>query len=284
MRICYVNGRFVEEDKANISIFDRGFLFSDGVYEVSLVVGGQLIDNAGHLARLSRSLAKLGIAQPLSNDEISKLQYQLITKNQLHNGGLYLQVTRGNDGDRNFLPNASTKPSLVIFPQHHNVLENPLSERGLRVISVPEIRWAKRDIKATSLLGAVLAKQAAQTSHCDDAWFVEDGFVTEGSSNNAYFIKDKHIVTKAANAQILDGITRRAVFNIAEEHQLTLVERDFTISEAQAADEAFVSSAVLLIAPVVEIDGVTIGDGQPGPLVTKLRQIYIEMALSGKFS
>ncbi len=280
MRICFLNGQFVPEDEAKISVFDRGFLFSDSVYEVSAVFNGRLVDNRGHLNRLQNSLSEIGIASPYSNEEIIELQKQLIEKNQLENGSVYLQVTRGEESARDFLPNPSTPPTVVMIPQHKDLTVNPLAERGARVITVPDIRWAKRHIKATGLLGAVLAKQAATAAGCDDAWFVEDGYVTEGSANNAFFIKGNTLVTKAPSSQILNGITRQSVIRIVEDYDLVLEERDFTVAEAQAADEAFASSATMLIVPVVAIDDSIIGDGKPGAMAQKIRQTYIDMALA----
>ncbi|MGY0399012.1 MAG: D-amino-acid transaminase [Ostreibacterium sp.] len=280
MRICFLNGEFIREDQATVSVFDRGFLFSDGVYEVSLVLNGQLVDNLGHLARLSRSLEKIGIKIPYTSKEIIKLQKQLIAKNNLQNGGLYLQVTRGNDGDRDFMPATNTQPTFLLIPQHNDIINNPLATCGAKIMSFPEIRWAKRDIKSVGLLAAVLAKKSAKEQGFDDAWFVENGYVTEGSSNNAYIIKNKKIITKKANEQILNGITRQSLFHLADEQNLTILEREFTIEEAQQADESFISSATMLIAPVINIDGIEIADGKPGKFTTLLRKTYIETALN----
>lgn len=279
MRICYLNGEFVTEDKATISVFDRGFLFSDSVYEVSLVLNGKLVDNRGHLARLTRSLNKLDIPAPYSSEEIIALQQQIIEKNQLVNGSIYLQVTRGNDGDRDFLASAQIKPSFMLIPQFNDFTQSPQAEKGISVMSFPEIRWAKRDIKTTGLLGAVLAKKSATEKGYDDAWFVEDGYVTEGTSNNAYIIKGKEIITKPTDGAILAGITRQSVTQLAHEHGLTLVERAFTIEEAQQADEAFITSAGALVTPVIAIDDVPVADGKPGALSLQLRQYYIDAAL-----
>ncbi len=282
MRICYLNGQFVPENEASISIFDRGFLFSDGVYEVSAVMNGQLVDNRGHLARLSRSLEKLGIPAPYTTEEIIALQQQLIEKNNMQDGGIYLQVTRGCDTDRDFLPTKPLTPTFLLLPQPKDLRINPLAEHGATVMSAPEIRWAKRDIKAIGLLGAVLAKQAAKNAGFDDAWFVEDGFVTEGSSSNAFFIKDKTLVTTPASEHILSGITRQSLMRFADETGLQIQERNFTIAEAQAADEAFMSAATLFVAPVIQIDDKVIGDGKPGKYSQTLREIYIETAMANR--
>ncbi|MBS9778647.1 MAG: D-amino-acid transaminase [Gammaproteobacteria bacterium] len=278
MHTCFLNGKFIPENEANISVFDRGFLFSDGVYEVSAVFNGRLVDNGGHLARLSNSLKEIGISAPYSTEEIIVLQKQLIEKNNIKNGAIYLQVTRGTENVRNFLPKKDTTPTFLLIPQHKDLTDNPLAERGAKILTVPDIRWAKRHIKAIGLLGAVLAKQAAEEAGCDDAWFVENGYVTEGSSNNVFFIKDKTLVTKKPNTQILNGITRQTILRIADRFNLTVEERDFTVAEAQGADEVFISSATMLIVPVICIDDCIVGNGLPGPLARTIRQTYIEMA------
>lgn len=283
MRICYINGQFVNEDKATLSVFDRGFLFSDGVYEISAVIHGKLIDNAGHLARLQRSLKKVGIVSPYSPEEILALQYKIIEKNQMLHGGIYIQITRGNDGDRNFLPDPNTRPSFVLIPQPKDILHNPLAEIGLHVMTLPDIRWAKRDIKSIGLLGAVLAKQTAQENGYDDAWFVENDVVTEGSASNTFLVKGNELITKAPSEKILNGITRLSIQRMCQNSELNFVERDFTVAEALEADEAFVSSATMLIIPVISIDGNKIGNGTPGKITQKVRETYIELALSGEF-
>lgn len=280
--ICYINGEFVADTDATISIFDRGFLFADGVYEVSLVLGGKLVDNRGHLARLQRSADKLNIPMPLSSDEILTLQKQLIEKNNLVDGSIYLQITRGSDGHRDFLFSDSIQPSLILVPTHESIDPHPKADSGIRVMSLPEIRWAHRDIKSVGLLGAVMAKQTAKANGFDDAWFIENGFVTEASAANASIIKDRTIITKAPNQQILNGITRQSIQRLAAESGYAFEERDFTLAEAQAADEAFVSSAIRLIVGVVAIDDVTIGDGKPGAMTQRLRELYLAAALDNR--
>lgn len=282
MRVCFLNGEFVREDQATISVFDRGFLFSDGVYEISAVMNGKLVDNVGHLARLERSLEKIGVVSPYTREEIIALQEQIIEKNHMQHGGIYIQITRGIEKDRDFLPATDTKPTFMLIPQPKNLFDNPLAERGISVMTLPEIRWAKRDIKSIGLLGAVLAKKTAHEQGYDDAWFIEDGFVTEGSANNAYIIKDKQIITKAPSEKILNGITRQTIQRFVGQRGLSFVERDFNIEEALAADEAFVSSATMLIVPVVSIDGNAIGNGNVGKITRQLRETYIEMAVSGQ--
>lgn len=279
-RIVYVNGEYLPEEEAKISVFDRGFLFADGVYEVSSVLAGKLIDNAAHMARLERSLGELKMAPPMPLDEIPPIQREIVERNALDQGTVYMQVTRGA-ADRDFpFPKGATS-SLVIFSQERNLLEDPAAARGISVITLPDIRWQRRDIKAVQLLAPALAKQAALDAGANDAWLVEDGFVTEGSSNNAYIVTlDGTIVTRALSNSILHGITRRAILALAEREGLTVEERSFTPEEAYEAGEAFITSASTFVYPVVDIDGRILGNGVPGPVATKLRQLYIEMALA----
>jgi len=279
-RIVYVNGAYLPEEEAKISVFDRGFLFADGVYEVSSVLAGKLIDNAAHMARLQRSLDELKMAPPLPLDEIPPIQREIVARNGLDQGTVYLQVTRGA-ADRDFPFPKGVTSSLVIFSQERNLLEDPAAARGIAVVTLPDIRWQRRDIKTVQLLAPALAKQAAQDAGANDAWLVEDGFVTEGSSNNAYIVTlDGTIVTRALSNSILHGITRRAVLALAEREGLEVEERSFTPEEAYEAGEAFITSASTFIYPVVKIDGRILSNGAPGPVATKLRQLYIEMALA----
>lgn len=277
-RIVYVNGRFVPESEAHVSIFDRGFLFGDGVYEVSSVLDRGLVDNSAHLARLERSLGELGMALPATPDEIVRAQKELIARNDLDEGTIYLQITRG-PADRDFAYPAEPKPTLVMFTQKKSILDNPLAARGITVITVPDLRWRRRDIKTVGLLAASMAKQAALDAGADDAWMVEDGVVTEGSSNNAYIVTgDGVVVTRHLGSEILHGITRAAVLRLSREHQIAVEERAFTVDEAKSAAEAFITSASSFVIPVTGIDGETIGDGRPGAITTRLREIYIESA------
>ncbi len=278
-RTVYVNGEFVPEANAKVSVFDRGFLFSDGVYEVSTVIHGKLLDNHAHLARLRRSIAELNLPSPATDDEIIAAQKKLLELNNLHEGAVYLQVSRGV-ADRDFAFPADPKPSLVMFTQPKNLLQPPQAEKGVAVISVPDIRWKRRDIKTVSLLAQSLAKQAALDAGADDAWMVEDGYVTEGSSNNAFIVDGNGtLITRQLGNEILPGITRAAVLRLTEVEPIRLEERAFTIEEACAAQEAFLTSATTFVWPVVNIDGNTIGDGKPGPVAAKLRKLYIEKAL-----
>ena len=277
-RIVYVNGEYLPEDEAKISVFDRGFLFADGVYEVTSVLGGKLIDFDGHAVRLERSLRELDMAAPATKDEILQIQRELVVRNEIEDGLVYMQVTRGSDGDRDFAyPAPDTPPSLVMFTQSKpGVRDSAASKSGIKVISIEDIRWGRRDIKTVQLLYPSMGKMMAKAAGCDDAWMVEDGAVTEGTSNNAYIVKGGKIITRALSHDILHGITRAAVLRFAEEAQMKVEERNFSIAEAKAADEAFVTSATTFVMPVVEIDGDEIGAGTPGPVAKRLREIYIE--------
>ena len=280
-RIVYVNGRFVREAEAHVSVFDRGFLFGDGVYEVSAVLDGGLVDNAAHLARLERSLGELGMVSPAAPDEIARAQKELVTRNDLDEGIVYLQITRG-PADRDFAWPAEPKPTLVMFTQKKALVDNPLAAKGIEVVTVPELRWQRRDVKTVGLLAASMAKQAALDAGADDAWMVEDGFVTEGSSSNAWIVTDGGVVvTRHLGSEILHGITRSVVLKLARERQIAIEERPFTVEEAKSAAEAFITSASTFVLPVVGIDGETVGDGTPGPITRRLREIYIESARAG---
>lgn len=277
-RTVYVNGEYLPETEAKVSVFDRGFLMADGVYEVTSVLGGKLVDFAGHMVRLDRSLRELDMARPCSDEELLTIHRELVARNGIVEGMIYLQVTRGNPGDRSFLyPPEGTKPTLVLFTQNvSNLADAPAAKTGFRVISIPDWRWSRRDIKTVQLLYPSMGKMAAKKAGVDDSWFVEDGFVTEGTSNNAYFVKGNRIVTRQLSNDILHGITRAAVLRFATEAQFVIEERPFTIEEAQGADEAFSTAASIFVMPVVEIDGAKVGTGTPGPVATRLREIYID--------
>ena len=278
-RTVYVNGAYLPEEEATVSIFHRGFLMADGVYEVTSVLGGKLIDFAGHAVRLARSLNELDMQAPCTNDELLAIHRELVTRNDLIDGMIYLQVTRGNPGDRDFaFPDpATTKPTLVLFTQSKpGMADSPLAQTGIKVISIEDIRWGRRDIKTVQLLYPSMGKMMAKKAGVDDAWLVEDGHVTEGTSNNAYIVKNGRIITRQLSSDILHGITRAAVLRFATEAQMEVEERPFTIAEAQEADEAFITSASAFVMPVVEIDGAVLGNGTPGPVAKRLREIYLE--------
>ena len=277
-RTVYLNGDYLPETEARVSIFDRGFLMADGVYEVTSVLDGKLIDFGGHCARLGRSLSELEMAVPCSDEELLEIHRELVRLNDITDGMIYLQVTRGNPGDRDFAyPPADTKPTLVLFTQNKpGLADNPQAKTGWKVISVDDIRWGRRDIKTTQLLYPSMAKMMAKKAGVDDSWLVQDGVVTEGTSNNAYIIKGNKIITRQLSTDILHGITRVAVLRFAAEAQMEVEERAFSIAEAQKADEAFVTSASAFVMPVVEIDGAAIGSGKPGHVVARLREIYLD--------
>jgi D-alanine transaminase len=279
-RIVYLNGEYLPEDEAKISIFDRGFVFADAVYEVTSVVDGKLLDFGGHVARLERSLTELGIRHPLSSDALLAIHRELVARNDLNEGVVYLQISRGNPGDRDFaFPSDDVEPTVVLFTQSVPTLVNaPKAKTGIKVISIPDIRWGRRDIKTVQLLYPSMAKMMAKKAGADDGWFVQDGYVTEGTANNAYIVKGRKIITRALSNDILHGITRASLLRYAKEAQMEVIERNFTVEEAQGADEAFITGASTFVMPVVEIDGATIGAGAPGQIATRLREIYLEEA------
>ncbi|MCX7566662.1 D-amino-acid transaminase [Sulfitobacter sp. F26169L] len=279
MRTVYVNGAYLPENEASISIFDRGFLMADGVYEVTSVLDGKLIDFDGHAVRLARSLDELEMRNPVSKDDLLEIHRELVRLNGIEEGLIYLQITRGSDGDRDFaFPDPeTTEPTVVLFTQNKpSMADSPAAKRGAKVISIDDIRWGRRDIKTVQLLYPSMGKMIAKKAGCDDAWMVEDGFVTEGTSNNAYIVKGNRIITRHLGNEILHGITRAAVLRMAREAQMEVEERSFTIEEAQQADEAFTTSASAFVMPVVEIDGVTLGEGLPGKVAMRLREIYLD--------
>jgi len=280
-RIVYVNGEYVPEEDAMISVFDRGFLFADGVYEVSAVINRKLVDNDAHMARLARSMNELKMTPPGTAEEIEAIQLKLIEENDLNEGVIYLQVTRGA-ADRDFAFPIDATPSLVMFTQAKSITSNAVAEKGISVITVPDIRWKRRDIKTVGLLPASMAKQASVEAGAGDAWFVEDGIVNEGSSNNAFIVTHEgKIVTRHLGTEILHGITRKAVMALAAQENLEVEERAFTPEEAYEAREAFSTSASAFVMPVVKIDDHVLGNGVPGPVAEKLRALYIEMATNG---
>ncbi len=274
-RIVYVNGDYVPEEEAKISVFDRGFLFADGVYEVTSVLDGKLIDFEGHAKRLERSLNELDMPAP--DVDLLEIHRELVARNGIEEGLVYLQVTRGA-ADRDFAyPGADVQPSLVLFTQAKpGLADSPKAKEGMKVISIDDLRWGRRDIKTVQLLYPSMGKMAAKAAGADDAWMIEDGFVTEGTSNNAYIVKNGKIITRHLGNEILHGITRAAVLRFAREAQMEVEERSFTLDEAKDADEAFITSASTFVMPVVEIDGEAIGEGTPGPVAARLREIYLD--------
>lgn len=274
-RTVYVNGDWVDETEARVSIFDRGFLFADAIYEVTAVVGGKLVDYAGHAARLKRSLGALGIPMPVSEEELLALHREIVARNALSDGGVYLQVSRGAE-DRDFYYSDGLRPTFVMFTQARAVLDNPKWKTGIAVVTVPEGRWADRQIKTVQLLYSSLAKMEAKRQGADDVLFVEDGVVTEAGSSNAHIVTaDGTLVTRDLSNALLHGITRASVLDLARAAQIRVEERSFTPEEARNAAEAFLTSASAFVMPIVAIDGKPVGDGRPGPLTARIRDLYI---------
>lgn len=277
-RIVFLNGNFIDALEAKVSVFDRGFLFGDGIYEVSAVIEGKLIDNEAHLARLDRSLTAIGIVNPYEKAEWTRLQKEVIARNNLVEGGIYLEVTRG-EYERDFTCPPDVKPTVLLLPQAKKIVDVPAVKTGIAVITRPDIRWARRDVKSTSLLAQVLGKFAAKEAGVGETWMVEDGLVTEGASSTAFIIKGNKLITRELSQSVLPSITRISVLELIKNEGLTLVERAFSVEEAQAADEAFIAAASTLVMPVVKIDDVMVRDGKPGEIALKLRKLYVEHAL-----
>ena len=277
-RIVFVHGSFVPEEEARISLFDRGFLFGDAVYEVTAVIDGRMIDNDLHLARFARSLKEMDIPLALSLDRIVSIQLELIERNDLQHGTVYLQVSRG-EADRDFLYSDKMEPKLVGFTQAKRLTGTAAQRDGISVDLAPDHRWQRRDIKTAMLLAQVMAKQAARAGGFDDVWLVEDGLVTEGASSTAHIITaDRRILTRPASRATLPGCTQRAVARLCAEQGLLFEERAFTPEEAQGAAEAFQTSASSLVMPVVRIADKSIGDGKPGPMTRHLQTLYLKAA------
>jgi len=278
MSVAYLNGQFLALEQAQVSVLDRGFLFADGIYEVAAVIDGHLVDSAAHLARLERSAGEIGISLPISPAQIEAVQKDLVARNSLGEGLVYLQLTRGADAARDFLPSAKIQPTLVMLVQDKPFLDVPAVRTGISVATMPDLRWKRRDIKSVMLLAQAMAKQAAKAAGAQEAWMVEDGFVTEGASSTAFILTDEGIVTRPYSQAVLAGCTGAALTALAEESGLRVVRRPFTVEEALGAREAFITSASTLCHSVVRIDGRTIGSGLPGPVAMRLRELYIDVA------
>lgn len=279
-RTVYVNGAYLPDDQAKISIFDRAFLFADGVYEVTAIVGGKMVDFEPHIARLHRSLDELDMACPLTDDALREMHEELIRRNALTEGLVYMQITRGV-ADRDFAYPEDAEPTVVAFTQVKALTDSPLARSGVSVVTIPDIRWRRRDIKSTALLAQAMGKQAAKDHDAYEAWMVEDGYVTEGTSSSAFIVTGGDtVVTRQLSNDILPGVTRRAILKLSESAGVKVEERLFTVDEATAASEAFLTSASSFVLPIVQIDGHKIGDGTPGPIVAKLRDIYLKEAAS----
>lgn len=279
-RTVYLNGQWLPEAEAKVSVFDRGFMFADAIYEVTAVIGGKLIDYAGHAGRLKRSLGSLGIAAPVSDEDMLALHREILVRNGMTDGLIYLQISRGAQ-DRDFLFTDDLTPTFVMFTQSRPVLGNPKWGKGISVITMPEGRWEQRQIKTVQLLYSSLAKMEAQKQGADDAFFVEDGFITEASSSNAHIVtKAGTLVTRDLSNALLHGITRGSVLDLAKRAGLAVEERGFTPAEAKDAAEVFITSATNFVMPVTRIDGQPVGDGKPGPVSQTLLRAYIEDRLA----
>ena len=272
--IVFVNGNYLPKQEATISVFDRGFIFGDGVYEVVPVINGKMVDKIYFLERLARSLSELEIEWPCSSDDVIAMMNALITRNAIVEGMVYLQITRGI-ADRDFAFPAGITSSIVAFASVLNLINNPAAESGIPVITTPDLRWKRRDIKSVNLLGQVLAKQDAYARGGKEGWMIEDGVITEGVSSSAYIVKDKTIITRPLSNEILPGIRRRTLLELCAAESIKLEQRLFTLDEALGADEAFISSATTIVLPVVSIDGQKISSGEPGPITRKLRALYV---------
>lgn len=280
-RYAYVNGRYVAHKDAAVHIEDRGYQFSDGVYEVVTVKDGRLVDAKAHMDRLDRSLDELEIDWPVARPVLEMIMREMIRRNGLRDGLVYMQVTRGVAPRNHAFPPKDVRPALVITTKKMAFAKMTKFTEGVKVITAPDLRWARRDIKTISLLPNCLNKQKATEAGCYEAWQVDpkDGLVTEGTASNAWIINDKgELVTRPASHRILNGITRLTILKIAEEEGVPFVERPFSVEEALAAKEAFVSSATSFVTPVVEIDGKPVGNGKVGPVCKKLLAGYEEYA------
>lgn len=282
--IAFVNGEFVDIADAKISIKDRGLLFADGIYEVAGIINGQIIDNESHMERWKRSMVSIRLDMPYSNDQFIDIQRKLIKLNNFNEGTIYMHITRGDGEEREFEFPSKQKPSVVMFLQRKQLLDLDIDKLKAKVITQPDLRWKRRDIKSISLLPQVLAKQIAFENNAQEVWMYEDELITEGGASNAFIIKDKKIITRKNTNSILSGTTRQAIIKLTEIEGLIFEERAFTIDEAYEASEAFYTSASVFVMPVVSIDDRIIGNGSPGPLTMKLRKTYIDFAKTFKNS
>lgn len=274
-RIAYVNGRYVPHRHAQVHVEDRGFQFADAVYEVIAIRRGAFVDAERHLARLARSRAALKLAAPMSDAALTLVLRETARRNGVANGIVYVQISRGS-APRDFAFPARARPSLVVTARRQRIADPRLVERGIAVITVPDIRWRRPDIKSVSLLPNALAKQQAKEAGAYEAWQIDaEGNITEGTSSNAWIVTDKNeVVTRRADGAILNGVTRLGVFDILARDGLKLIERPFSLAEAKAAREAMLTSATNGVLPVVQIDGALVGEGSPGPVALKLAAAY----------
>ncbi|MBT4699347.1 MAG: D-amino acid aminotransferase [Alphaproteobacteria bacterium] len=279
MRHVYINGEFKREDEAKVSVFDRGLLFSDSLYEVTTVINGKLIDFNNHMKRLDRSMTELKFKKLLNHLDILIFHRKLIELNNLKEGMIYLQVTRGT-ADRSFdMPKDKIEPTVLAFTQEKIIIDSESAKNGIKVMTLDDMRWKRCDIKTTQLLYASMAKTEATEKGFDDAWMLREGYITEGSSSNAWIIKGKIIMTRQSDNLILSGITRDVIFKCAKDLGYEVVTKNISLPDAQSASEAFITSATACVMPVVKINNNQIGDGKPGKFVIALREEYIKQAL-----
>ncbi len=272
----YLNGEYLASADARVSIFDRGFLFGDGVYEVVPVVNGVLIDRDYFLERLATSTEKIELRWPCSSTELLAMAQELVQRNNLQEGYVYLQITRGV-APRDFSYPRGVEPTLMAFTSAADIVDNPLAQTGVQVVTVDDLRWKRRDIKSLNLLAQCMAKEKARANGAFEGWMVEDGVVTEGASSSAFIVRDQKLVTRPLSNSILPGIRRRVILDLIDASDLTIELRPFTVEEALQADEAFLSSATTLVLPVVSIDGNPIGTGKPGPVTQHVRDLYLQI-------
>ncbi|MES3007142.1 MAG: D-amino-acid transaminase [Pseudomonadota bacterium] len=277
-RTVYVNGEFVRAEDAKVSVFDRGFVFGDGVYEVIPVIRQRLMDRKHALERLDHSLSSTGIGWPCSREALIAVLEELLMRDDLQEGYVYLQITRGV-AERDFALPVGAQQGLVAWGVPRSIIDHPLAINGVAVASVPDLRWKRRDIKSVNLLAQCLSKQMAVEQGGYEGWMIDEGVVTEGVTSSAFIVRANTLITRASNGSILPGIRRKVILRVARENDIGLQEREFTLEEACIADEAFMSSATTLVLPVVNIDGRTIGNGRPGPVTQKLRALYVQTLL-----
>lgn len=273
MQKVFLNGDFIDKDSAKISIFDRGFIFGDGIYEVVPVINGVMVEKQGFWDRFKRSLNEIDLSLPYSTNEFETILNRLIQINSLQEGGLYIQITRGV-AQRDFSFVSNITPTVMAFAFSDSVLEHPGAKSGITIISTPDIRWKRRDIKSISLLGQCYAKNQATIAGADECFMVEDGYVTEAGSSSAFIIKDGALITKPLSNEILPGIRRQRLLNLAKEIGLKIEERKFSMDEVYNADECFISAATIILLPVIKADGKAINGSKIGEYTTKLRELY----------
>ena len=273
MQKVFLNGEFIDKDSAKISIFDRGFIFGDGIYEVVPVISSIIVEKDGFWDRFQRSLNEISLNLPYTHDEFESILNNLIEINSLKEGGLYIQITRGV-APRDFSFVKGVKPTIMAFAFSDSVLEHPAAKSGITIISTPDIRWKRRDIKSISLLGQCYAKNQATIAGADECFMVEDGYVTEAGSSSAFIIKDGTLITKPLSNEILPGIRRNRLLNLAKQIGLQIQERKFSMDEVYNADECFISAATIILLPVIKADGKAINGGKIGEYTIKLRELY----------